>query len=43
VRIVAGKGEKAVAAVYDRMVAGACGPDEAHVLSLWDDADLPAR
>ncbi len=38
VRIVRANGEEAVAAVYDRMVAGACGPDEAHVLSLWNGA-----
>jgi len=35
VRIVRGEGADAVTAVYAAMVAGGCGPDEAHVLSLW--------
>lgn len=34
VHVVTANGPDAVAATYDRMVAGACGPDEAHVLSL---------
>ncbi len=34
-RIVRGEGADAVTAVYAAMVAGRCGPDEAHVLSLW--------
>jgi hypothetical protein len=38
VRVVHGAGTQAVSSLYDRMVAGACGPDEAHVLSLFDDA-----
>ncbi len=36
--VVPATGRDAVAATYDRMVAGECGPDEAHVLSLHDGA-----
>jgi len=35
VHIVRGEGKDAVADVYARMVGGRCGPDEAHVLTLW--------
>ncbi len=38
VRIVHGAGNDAVASVYARMVDGRCGPEDAHVLSLWEDA-----
>lgn len=38
VHIVRSEGRKAVASVYTSMVGGQCGPDEAHVLSLWDGA-----
>jgi NADPH:quinone reductase-like Zn-dependent oxidoreductase len=38
VHVVTGAGRDVVAATYDRMVAGDCGPDEAHVLSLCDGA-----
>lgn len=34
VHVVRGEGRAAVGDVYARMVAGRCGPDEAHVLSL---------
>jgi hypothetical protein len=37
VRLVRAEGKDAVAGVYERMVAGECGPDEAHVLSLWSE------
>lgn len=43
VRIVHGTGTDAVASVYARMVDGTCGPDEAHVLSLWSDAESKSR
>ena len=36
VQVVRGKGRDAVASVYERMLDGRCGPDEAHVLSLWE-------
>lgn len=42
VRVVRGSGKDAVAAVYARMVDGGCAPDEAHVLSLWHDAEASA-
>jgi len=38
VRIVRGEGGDAVTSVYAGMVDGRCGPDDAHVLSLWEGA-----
>jgi NADPH:quinone reductase-like Zn-dependent oxidoreductase len=38
VHVVRAEGADAVASVYTCMVDGRCGPDDAHVLSLWEAA-----